>query len=516
MLKRRLPGLLTTRLPPSDFGTEEEKSLFGGVFDAVANFTENVTGIDVDGDGDVGMSAEEAERARQLLETGDHEATVKGQRAICADSLAGYETPTIMLLYLNAETYLGEVGAELGKELLAAKQAGFPIIMMHENDPAKHGCEFGVFFDGRTPAELLKEGIYTALALALYPGEFQATSIALAAFVLGAAEAGPWTRLKARLIEKRKWILRHHKKDDIAPKDAITPLEQTARASSMRSHVPQRSKSDIRAGTSDATPPGQTAAAEPTTVELSTTPSVTTTTPSTTQDYATAKSRASIWLARQEAQLSASDDDLLANGAVLLEATVHWKGDSTFYKPAKVQLLAEPGRASANAEAGAPPWSIIMVHGKAVHYEEVTALKVDEKIFEFVVEHARKLSSRSERVHRQHLRMHSRSDFLLWRDALRPAMASTSDAPTLTTIGGRGMTQHSQTPTPTTRGGAGRSPAGKRASSTSPPRGPDARSAQPSESARVRRAQSENAKEALEAEEHRESSSEGSRRASRV
>ena len=26
--------------------------------------------------------------------------------------------------------------------------------MLHENDPAKHGCEFGVFFDGRTPPEL--------------------------------------------------------------------------------------------------------------------------------------------------------------------------------------------------------------------------------------------------------------------------------------------------------------------------------------------------------------------------
>ena len=55
------------------------------------------------------------------------------------------------------ETYLGEAGAKLGKEVLAAKKAGFPIIMLHENDPAKHGCEFGVFFDGRTPSELLKE-----------------------------------------------------------------------------------------------------------------------------------------------------------------------------------------------------------------------------------------------------------------------------------------------------------------------------------------------------------------------
>ena len=49
-----------------------------------------------------------------------------------------------------------------------------------------------------------------------------------------------------------------------------------------------------------------------------------------------------------------------------------------------------------------------MVHGKAVHYEEVTAVKMDEKNLEFVVEHTRKRSSRSERLRRQHLRMHTR------------------------------------------------------------------------------------------------------------
>ena len=62
-----------------------------------------------------------------------------------------------------------------------------------------------------------------------------------------------------------------------------------------------------------------------------------------------------------------------------------------------MQLLGKPGRAAADAEARAPPWSILMVHGKAVHYEEVSAVKMDEKIFEFLVEHTRKRSSRPER-----------------------------------------------------------------------------------------------------------------------
>ena len=101
--------------------------------------------------------------------------------------------------------------------------------------------------------------------------------------------------------------------------------------------------------------------------------------------------------------------------------------------------------------------------------------------------------------------MRTRAEFGLWREALRPTMASTSDAPALTAIGGR-ITQHSQTPTPTTRGGAGRSLEGQRTSSSATLQPIlDDRGAEPSESARVRRAQSENAREALEAEEHRES-----------
>jgi hypothetical protein len=324
--------------------------------------------------------------------------------------------------------------------------------MLHENDPAKHGCEFGVFFDGRTPPELLKEGIYTALALALYPDDFQATSFSLAALVLGASESGVWSRFKARVIEKisrRKWIF-FPKKDNVAPKES-TPLDltvnalQAAKAWKGRAFVRQRSTSDTRAGTSDvlqaadAAPPSQTAAAEPTIVELPTSASITTIAPArTSEDLEAAERRRAVsWLARQD-ELSRSDEDLLAHRAVLLEAEVHWKSDATFYKPTKVQLLAEAGHdrlGVADAEAGAPPWSILMVHSKArpqsVPYEEVTAVRVNEKNLELVVEHTRKLNNRrSERLHRQCLRMRTRPDFLLWRDALRPTMASTSGAST--------------------------------------------------------------------------------------
>ena len=114
----------------------------------------------------------------------------------------------------------------------------------------------------------------------------------------------------------------------------------------------------------------------------------------------------------------------LADRAVLLEAKAHWKAESTFYKQAKVQLLAAPaheGAPAADLEAGAPPWSMIVVSGKAVRCEEVTAVRVDERAHEFVVEHTR----RSTRAERLYLRMGTRSEFLVWRemiDALRPEM----------------------------------------------------------------------------------------------
>ena len=302
----------------------------------------------------------------------------------------------------TGKTFLGEAGAKLGKELLAAKRAGFPILMLHENDPAKHGCEFSVFFDGRTPSDLMQEGIYSALALALYPGEFQATSVALAALALGATEVSPWARLKAWIIDK---CCDKRKGGTDTQQVHIVPSGQEAQAVSRRSRFSYRGKS---------------AAAEPTTSELS-----------TNLEMAAATRRISSLLARQ-ARPSTPSDELagspstladLADRAVLLEGKAHWRAESAFYKSTTVQLLAATGHTGApDTDAGAPPWSIIVVNGKAVPYEEVKAVKVDEKILEFVVEHSRKYSSRSERLHRQHLRMYTRSEFHQWRDALRPEM----------------------------------------------------------------------------------------------
>ena len=95
----------------------------------------------------------------------------------------------------------------------------------------------------------------------------------------------------------------------------------------------------------------------------------------------------------------------MAGRAVLLEAKAHCKAESAFYKQAKVQLLAAPAHEGApadtgDADAGALPWSMIVVNGKGLPCEEVTAVRVDERGLEFVVEHAkRSASSRTERLH---------------------------------------------------------------------------------------------------------------------
>ena len=111
---------------------------------------------------------------------------------------------TVMLLYLNDQTYLGDAGERLGTELLAVQKTGCSILMMHENDPCKGGCEFGVYFDGRTPTELLQGGIYDTLAISLFPGAYQPVSIALAIRVLQACEQGGiWARIVRKVRMRR-------------------------------------------------------------------------------------------------------------------------------------------------------------------------------------------------------------------------------------------------------------------------------------------------------------------------
>ena len=70
------------------------------------------------------------------------------------------------------------------------------IVLVHEADPAKGGCEFGTFF-GTTPQALIDEGIYKEIAIALHTPPHRAISLALVAQALGA------TKDAARLAARR-------------------------------------------------------------------------------------------------------------------------------------------------------------------------------------------------------------------------------------------------------------------------------------------------------------------------
>ena len=80
-------------------------------------------------------------------------------------------TITHFLLYLNDKTYSHSAGKELAEELRRAgavqgsSGSTIEIVTVHENDPERGGCEFGIFFDGRTPKDLVDGGIYNVRAL---------------------------------------------------------------------------------------------------------------------------------------------------------------------------------------------------------------------------------------------------------------------------------------------------------------------------------------------------------------
>ena len=81
---------------------------------------------------------------------------------------------THFLLYLNDQTYLESAGKELAEEIRRARavretwRSTIEIVMVHENEPERGGCEFGIFFDGRTPKDLEDSGVYNVRTLYYY------------------------------------------------------------------------------------------------------------------------------------------------------------------------------------------------------------------------------------------------------------------------------------------------------------------------------------------------------------
>ena len=150
----------------------------------------------------------------------------------------------------------------------------------------------------------------------------------------------------------------------------------------------------------------------------------------TVDDQAAAASTASKSAAASSSDAAAASNpsvwarpDAVAGKGVLLEGTARVRMGLAWFKPTHVQLLAAP---ALEGMPDAPAWSALVVDGVPLPYEEVAWVRTDEGALEFVVEHKPSSTAAQNAPPRLHLRVDTRSDFNLWREALGPIIANTT------------------------------------------------------------------------------------------
>ena len=102
---------------------------------------------------------------------------------------------------------------------------------------------------------------------------------------------------------------------------------------------------------------------------------------------------------------------------VLLDNSVRQRTGMSWYRVIRAQLLAAPEQ---DGVSEVSPWSALVVDGVAVPYEEVARVRMDESALEFIVEHGK------DTLQLQHLRMFTRPEFNLWREALHPKITNST------------------------------------------------------------------------------------------
>ena len=83
-----------------------------------------------------------------------------------------------------------------------ARKQVVQLVMVHENDPSRGGCDFGAFF-GTTPQGLVDEGIYKNIVTALHTAPHRAVSLALVAQALGATKGAALALAKRGTANER-------------------------------------------------------------------------------------------------------------------------------------------------------------------------------------------------------------------------------------------------------------------------------------------------------------------------
>ena len=96
-------------------------------------------------------------------------------------------TETVLLLYLNKDTFVDRNGADLAEQVRAARRDGVRVFMLHETSPERDGCsEFAHFFQ-TTPQDLIDGGLFDSLAIGMAAEpNLRKVSLAIAAKTLGA------------------------------------------------------------------------------------------------------------------------------------------------------------------------------------------------------------------------------------------------------------------------------------------------------------------------------------------
>ena len=123
--------------------------------------------------------------------------------------------------------------------------------------------------------------------------------------------------------------------------------------------------------------------------------------------------------ASSEVPLSAA-----AGKSALLDSSVRQRSGMSWYRPARMQLLAAPEQDSVST---APAWSALVLDGVAVPYEEVVWVRTDESVLEFIImEHRLCPTTQKKKYTQTHVRMFTRSEFNLWREALDPKMSNST------------------------------------------------------------------------------------------
>merc|ERR1740139_1180205 len=117
------------------------------------------------------------------------------------------------------------------------------------------------------------------------------------------------------------------------------------------------------------------------------------------------------------ASTSAANASSSAKG-VLLDSSARQRSGLSWFRPARVQLLAAPEQ---DGESEASAWSALVLNGVTVPYEEVAGVRVNESTLEFII----KLKPRSSTpLPYTHVRLFTRAEFNLWREALNAEISN--------------------------------------------------------------------------------------------